>query len=118
MIDRPDLETLLGAMAATLSNEVVPASTGVAQHAARVVANLCLILQRETALGAGRERDASKAVAALLGGREEGETLGELSEALERRIMDCDDAFAEEVRRVLLEDARRRLTIDRPGYAP
>ena len=51
MIDRPEPVALLTAMAATLTDQVVPDCSGGPQHAARVVANLCRILAREFDLG-------------------------------------------------------------------
>ena len=41
MIDRPDATLLLEAMAATLTDKVMPELSGGAQHQARIVANLC-----------------------------------------------------------------------------
>ena len=52
MLDRPDAATLLKAMAATLSDEVLPTTSGSARHSVRVIANLCLILEREVSTGA------------------------------------------------------------------
>jgi hypothetical protein len=124
MIDRPGPERLLRAMAETLADEVLPATDGKARHAARVVANLCEILAREAALGQAREAAASEALSKLLGMEGPVPTLAELSRILEERIasFSCEgdeesEAFAEAARRLLLEDARRRLEIDRPGYA-
>jgi len=46
MLD-PKAATLLEAVADTLTNQVWPATTGGAQHATRVAANLCRIVARE-----------------------------------------------------------------------
>ena len=51
MIDRPDATVLLEAMAATLTDKVMPELSGGAQHQARIVANLGQILENA---GAGR----------------------------------------------------------------
>ncbi len=66
MIDRPDAARLLRAMATTLSDDVVPACHGPAQHAARVVANLCRILERESAAGGHGKEETQQALATLL----------------------------------------------------
>ena len=49
MIDRPDATQLLEAMAATLTDKVMPELSGGAQHQARIVANLCRIVARDLA---------------------------------------------------------------------
>jgi hypothetical protein len=122
MIDRPDAARLLGAMAETLTDEVVPATRGGAQHAARVVANLCRILERETRLG--REAaDATRSELARLLDRDA--SLPELARALDDRLRggrtqapdtEPEPDFEARAHAVLLSDVRRRLAIDRPGY--
>lgn len=122
MIDRPDAATLLKAMAATLSDEVLPTTSGGTRHAVRVVANLCRILERETAAGPAAAELTRQALSALLG--HEG-TLPELVADLDRALRNgasaddnsADAAFDARVREVLLADVERRLAIDRPGYA-
>jgi hypothetical protein len=118
MQDRPDAATLLRGMAATLTDEVLPTTSGPAKHAVRVVANLCRILERETRLGAGQAEETRRALAELLD--HEG-TLSELVSELDHRLRDdatsASDAFAARARRVILADVERRLAIDQPGYA-
>ena len=46
MID-PSASALLDAIADTLTNQVIPATSGGAQHSARVAASLCRIIARE-----------------------------------------------------------------------
>lgn len=46
MLD-PEAATLLEAVADTLTNQVLPATIGGAQHSTRVAANLCRIVARE-----------------------------------------------------------------------
>lgn len=122
MIDRPDAATLLKAMAATLSDEVLPVTSGGTRHAVRVVANLCHILEREVAAGSAASEQTRQALARLLG---HDATLPELVADLDRALKgspstndDNDDAiFDASVREVLRADVERRLSIDRPGYA-
>lgn len=119
MLDRPDAATLLKAMAETLSNEVLPATSGGTRHAVRVVANLCRILEREVVAGPTASEQTRRALAELLGQDHEG-TLPELVAELDRVLRDggTDDAsFDTRVRKVILADVERRLAIDRPGYA-
>ena len=113
MIDRPDAASLLRAMAATLTEEVVPASQGPAQHAARVVANLCRILEREWAAGSQPSEETQQALATLLG--REG-SLEELVSKLDERLRTSDEAFDQHAHSIVFADIRRRLAIDRPGY--
>lgn len=117
MLDRPDAETLLRGMAATLSDDVLPTTSGPAKHAVRVVANLCRILEREFSLGANQSEATRAALAELL---DRDGTLPELVEELDRRLRDdasADDDFDARAREVVLADVERRLEIDRPGYA-
>lgn len=118
MLDRPDAATLLQAMADTLSDEVLPATSGAARHSVRVVANLCRILEREVRDGGEVHARATRSLAALLG-REA--PLEELARELDRRLAAGGEGaegaeFEARAGRVLLEDVRRRLAIDKPGY--
>jgi len=118
MLDRPDAATLLKAMAATLSDEVLPKTSGGTRHAVRVVANLCRILEREVTAGPSASEETRQALAELLA--RDG-TLAELVAELDRTIREdetSDDAdFELRAREVILADVERRLAIDRPGYA-
>ena len=116
MLDRPEAATLLSAMAETLTRDVLPATQGVAQHSARVVANLCRILERELRAGSSGMERSRAALSELLG---RPGNLEELARVLDRRLAadpDDDPEFDARPRAILLEDARRRLAIDRPGY--
>ena len=113
MIDRPDAARLLRAMATTLSDDVVPACHGPAQHAARVVANLCRILERELAAGGHGKEETQQALAALL--NREG-SLEELVSQLDEKLRSSDEAFDQHAHSIVFADIRRRLAIDRPGY--
>lgn len=113
MTDRPDAARLLRAMAATLTEEVVPATTGGPQHAARVVANLCRILEREWTAGEEGEAEIRAALAALLG---KSDSSSDVMSDLDERLRRSDEAFDAKAARILLTDVRRRLEINRPGY--
>jgi len=113
VIDRPDAATLLEAMATTLSEEVLPNTSGSAGHSVRVIANLCRILAREVAQGADAAARTEASLRALLG-RDAG--LVDLISELDRRLRDSDPEFDARARAALLADVERRLAIDRPGY--
>ena len=109
MIDEPDAVTLLEAMATTLSEQVVPACTGGAQHSARVVANLCRVLAREAGSDGGAET--RRALVELLG----------RDAALPDLVADLDDLIVRgetpaDVLPLLLADAARRAEVAKPGY--
>ena len=120
MIDRPDAARLLRAMAETLTEQVLPATRGGSQHAARVVANLCRILGREIEQGADAAETTRSELARLL---DLDGSLPELALALDDRLRgdrtdaaEGDPRFEARAHAVLLADVRRRLAIDRPGY--
>ncbi|MEM9203494.1 MAG: DUF6285 domain-containing protein [Actinomycetota bacterium] len=110
MIDEPDAVTLLDAMASTLSDQVVPATSGGAQHSARVVANLCRILARDLAAeGPGRRLLADRAgydgtMADLV---------GEFDALIEQTT---DGGELNDALQLLLADAIHRAEIAKPGY--
>jgi hypothetical protein len=121
MLDRPDAATLMKAMAATLTDEVLPTTSGGTRHAVRIVANLCLILEREVTAGPSDAEQTRQALAELL---DRDATLPELVADLDRALRDSDspdtknaESFDSRVREVILADVERRLAIDRPGYA-
>lgn len=128
MLDRPDAPTLLHAMAETLSEEILPATRGGAQHSVRVLANLCRILEREVRAGPAPAEQTREALAGLLGrdpreGAREGDEgngdLAELARELDRRLATApptDRELETRAHAVILADIRRRLAIDRPGY--
>lgn len=123
MLDRPDAVTLLKAMADTLTNEVLPATSGGTRHAVRVVANLCHILEREVVEGPAASEQTRQALADLLD-YDQDAALPELVTELDRVLRDGDSTgatqdatFDSKARKVILADVERRLAIDRPGYA-
>lgn len=119
MLDRPDAAALLHAMAETLSQEILPATRGGAQHSVRVLANLCRVLEREVRAGPAPAERTREALAGLLGRHDKEADLEELARELDRRLATAptaDREFETQAHAVILEDIRRRLAIDRPGY--
>ena len=108
MIDRPDAAVLLEAMAATLTDTVMPELSGGAQHQARIVANLCRIVARDLADDA---TNTTAALTALLGA--EG-SLDNPAAVLDRRL--AAGELLDEALPLLLADAARRAEIAKPGY--
>jgi len=113
MLDRPDAAELLKAMAKTLTDEVLPKTSGATRHSVRVVANLCQILEREFEAGPTASEETRQSLADLLG---QDASLPELIADFDRALRDADEEFATAAQEVLLRDVRRRLAIDRPGY--
>ena len=107
MIDRPDAAVLLEAMAATLTDTVMPELSGGAQHQARIVANLCRIVARDLA------DDATDTTAALTALDAEG-SLDDLAVVLDHRL--AAGELLDEALPLLLADAARRAEISKPGY--
>ena len=108
MIDQPDARRLLEAMAATLTDKVMPELTGGAQHQARVVANLCRVVARDLA---DDSTATIEALAALLGHDGDLETL---ATELDRRLNEGE--LVDEAIPLLLADAARRAEVAKPGY--
>lgn len=114
MIDQPSAPDLLTAMAATLSDSVVPACEGPPQHAARVVANLCRILAREFESGSSSSGQTVADLQGLLGTDGDAQQLvAELEQRLAADDSGLDDS---EVFSVLKANVDRRLAISKPGY--
>ena len=120
MGDEPSAEALLLAMAAALADQVVPATSGGAAHAARVVANLCRILAREVA-APGDDVTVDLRVLLSADGAEDTERLegvdtGGLLVALDDRLRDGDAGFAMAALPIVRRDVERRLAISKPSY--
>ncbi|MEM9464243.1 MAG: DUF6285 domain-containing protein [Actinomycetota bacterium] len=109
MRDEPDAVTLLEAMATTLTEQVVPATSGGAQHSARVVANLCRILARDHGLDG--DDDTRAALAALVGRQGNDPDLAAALDELIQRGESLDRLLP-----LLLADTARRAEIAKPGY--
>lgn len=109
MIDEPDVATLLDAMAATLTEKVMPELSGGARHEARIIANLCRVIARDL----GADTSATIADLTALLGRDG--SLDELAAELDRRL--AAGELVDQAIPVLLADAARRAEVARPGYA-
>lgn len=125
MIDRPDADRLLVAVADALSDEVLPAlstanpqpeTVAAARYIAVIAANLCRILAREVTMRPGAEAATVADLRALLG--RDGGSLAELVSVLDETLRDgATGAAPEVIHRVLAADVERRLAISRPSYA-
>ncbi len=112
MID-PSAAALLDAVANTLTNQVVPASTGSAQHSARVAANLCRIIARE--LESTRDPVANAEICRLLGlptDADPDEAWSSLDKALQSGDPELSEASLPLVRAVV----EHELSITKPTY--
>jgi hypothetical protein len=113
MLDRPDAAELLNAMAKTLTEDVLPKTSGATRHSVRVVANLCHILEREVQARPTASEETRQSLIDLLG---KDASLPELVAEFDRVLKEADDDFETAARKVLVKDVERRLAIDRPGY--
>ena len=112
----PSAADLLRTVADTLADDVVPATSGPAQHQARVAANIASIVARELELGPevrSREHDLLR-----IGGEEigdEADLAAAVAAALRKGSADSDEEH-ERVRTLLTEIVRGDLSISKPGY--
>ncbi len=122
MQDRPTQDELLATVAEYLEAELIPALDGPLAYRSRVAANLVRILQREQALGAAALRREYALLCGLLGVEPERNAIDALADAvleLNRRVAAAiDDGTIEHERAwpVLMELARAKLAVIRPGY--
>ncbi|MEM8706953.1 MAG: DUF6285 domain-containing protein [Actinomycetota bacterium] len=110
MHDSPPSDELLDAVARTLTDQVLPETSGGTAHAVRVAANLCRIIAREIADDGEAEIAAS--LAEILGVDETVDLATALDEALLADDPDVDAAVAD----LLYRDVQRRVDIAKPGY--
>lgn len=110
MNDSPSLTELLDAVAQTLSDEVLPATSGSTRHAVRVAASLCRIAGRELLAPGGAEVDL--ALAGLLGASAD----DDVAMLLDERLQSDDPLFDASVGDLLFADVCRRADIAKPGY--
>jgi len=113
--DRPSAAELLVAIATSLETELMPALAGGLEYRARVALNLVRILERELRLGPAalaREVELLEALVGASGG------VVELNARLASRLRagDGDRDFEQRAHAALLEIARAKLAIARPGY--
>lgn len=116
MHDRPNAAELLEAIAISLETEIMPALAGGLEYRARVAVNLARILERELQLGPAALAREQALIEALVG---PGESLLELNTRLAARLRsgDADPDFERRAHAALVEIARAKLAITRPGYA-
>lgn len=115
MQDSPDAGRLLGAIADTLET-VLARVDPMVRHEVRVAANLCRILQREAALGAGADTDARARLAVLLGHDGPSDELWqELAIGLDAN-RGGDSEAEPAVHAALLAIVRGKLAVAKPGY--
>lgn len=113
----PSAADLLRTVAETLAVDVVPATSGPAQHQARVAANIASIVARELELGPevrSREDDLLREI----GGEEIGDEADlavAVAAALRKGSADSDEEH-ERVRTLLTQIVRGDLSISKPGY--
>jgi Domain of unknown function (DUF6285) len=120
MQDRPTAAELLATVATYLEEELMPTLDGPLGYRTRVAVNLLRTLEREESLGAAsllRERDA---LVTLLGGGPplDGTLYAQVAELNRRvtRAIDGGELEHERAWSVLMEIARAKLAIIRPGY--
>jgi hypothetical protein len=110
----PTSANLLATMAELLDNELLPALPGSLQHKARVAANVCRILERQSVLepaAAQREHDL---LVGLLG--HDGDRV-ELSAELASRLRASSDAdFDRAAWEAIVSIVRDDLAIAKPGH--
>jgi hypothetical protein len=114
MQERPDAAELLATVADFLEQELLPSLEGPASYRTRVAVNLLKILEREQRLGPAALERECELLSKLLG-------VGDVSDPFElnRRLAAAIDAGAvshEDAWPVLMEMARGKLAISRPGY--
>ena len=113
----PSAADLLSTVVEVLTDEVVPALTGPAQHHARVAANLVAIVERELRLGGDAATREHAAIAALLD--DEISDLATLRARLAaelRRGMADDETTDATVWHTLMAAVRDDLSIAKPGH--
>ncbi len=125
MQDRPNARELLATLSEFLESELLPELEGPLRYRTRVAANLTAILEREQRLGNSyllRERER---LCRVLGYRPEEllpsslhDQVDELNQELVDRLAEdtVEPGFEERAWQALMETAREKLAIARPGY--
>jgi hypothetical protein len=118
--DRPTSAELLAALGEYLEEELMPALDGPLAYRTRVAANLVRILERENALGPASLRRERELLSGVLGVEpSRSDSLADDVLELNRRVVDAIDAGRIDHARAwpaLMEIARAKLAIIRPGY--
>ena len=111
----PSAADLLRTVADTLADDVVPATSGPAQHQARVAANIASIVAE---LELGQRFGLVNTISYEIGGEEigdEADLAAAVAAALRKGSADSDEEH-ERVRTLLTEIVRGDLSISKPGY--
>jgi len=113
----PSAADLLRTVAQTLSDDVVPATTGPAQHQARVAANIASIVARELELGPdvrAREDQLLREIGGAAVNNAD-DLSAAVAELLRSGAADTESEH-DRVRALLTEIVRGDLSIAKPGY--
>ena len=113
----PSAADLLRTVAETLSDDVVPATTGPAQHQARVAANIASIVARELELGPdvrAREDQLLREIGGAAVNNAD-ELSAAVAELLRSGAADTESEH-DRVRALLTDIVRGDLSIAKPGY--
>jgi len=113
----PSAADLLRTVAQTLSDDVVPATTGPAQHQARVAANIASIVARELELGPGvraREEQLLREIGGAAVNNAD-DLSAAVAELLRSGAADTESEH-DRVRALLTDIVRGDLSIAKPGY--
>ncbi len=122
MQDRPTAAELLATLGEYLESELMPALDGPLAYRTRVAANLVRILERENALGGAALERERELLAALLGDDPQTKPAHSIEDEvieLNRQVAAAIDAGRIEHTHAwptLMEIARAKLAIIRPGY--
>jgi hypothetical protein len=113
----PTAADLLRTVAETLSDDVVPATTGPAQHQARVAANIASIVARELELGPD-VRSRENQLLREIGGAavHDADDLSTAVAAVLRSGAADTESEHDRVRALLTDIVRGDLSIAKPGY--
>ena len=122
--DAPGAAHLLGAIADTLEQKVLPETGPGARHQVRVAANLCRIVARELELDPAADDRARVALSVLLGHggdtddlwRELAQELTPASAVLTATTATETDELARDAHAVALAIVRDKLAVAKPGY--
>jgi len=112
MID-PSASALLDAIADTLTNQVIPATSGGAQHSARVAASLCRIIARE--INTPDDPNVVEQLGELLSLPPDAEPAA-VWKALDEALKDADPDLTSSALPLVRAVVERELSISKPSY--
>ncbi len=117
MQDRPRAAELVAAVARLLENDVLAATDAPLRHLVRVAAHLCRVVERELALGAELELGAAQRLREVLRVAPDGRDAAALAHELADRLQaDADPELERRAWPALVEIARGKLAVAKPGY--